>query len=392
MPWSEVSVRDQRIAFLQATRAPGAVFGAVCAQYAISRKTGYKWRRREAEAGSVTALADQSRRPHHHPQEAPAAVVAQVVTLRRATGWGGEKLAVVLARDGVQVSRRTVDRIIQREGLTHRDSGGGPAPRRFARATPNELWQVDAKGYYPLADGRQCHPLAVLDDCSRYAVGLVALPALRTLLVQAALRDCFERVGVPAAMLFDHGTPWWSTASGSGLTRLTVWLLEQDIQLLYSGRRHPQTQGKVERFHRTVGERLRRTQVPTHLAGFTHAFAAFQQEYNEVRPHRALHSAVPAARYTPSRRAFAARPPEWDYGPGARLQRVRPNGQCDVAGQRAFVSAALAGKQVALEPWADDRVLIRYRQMYVREVDLRRGHSRSLLHTADALPAVLPMS
>ena len=60
MPWSEVSVRDQRIAFLQATRAPGAVFGAVCAQFAISRKTGYKWRKRESDAGSVTALADQS--------------------------------------------------------------------------------------------------------------------------------------------------------------------------------------------------------------------------------------------------------------------------------------------------------------------------------------------
>jgi transposase InsO family protein len=392
MPWSEVSVRDQRIAFLRATRAPGAVFGVVCAQFGISRKTGYKWRKREHEAGSVTALANQSRRPHRSPQQVAAAVEAHVVTLRRATGWAGEKLALVLARQGVPVSPRTADRIIQRRGLTHADAGAGAAPRRFARARPNELWQVDAKGHYPLPGGGRCHPLGVLDDCSRYAVGLVALPTLSTAAVQTALRACFERVGVPTAMLFDHGTPWWSPASGSGLTRLTVWLLEQDVRLLYSGRRHPQTQGKIERFHRTIGERLRRTAMPTYLRDFVRTFAIVQQEYNEVRPHRALASAVPAARYTPSPRTFQPTPREWDYGPDVALQTVRPDGQCRVAGQLAFVSEALAGKRVALEPWADDRVLIRYRQMYVREVDLRHRHSRSLLQAVDTLPAVLPMS
>ena len=391
MPWSEVSVRDQRIAFLQATRAPGAVFQAVCGQFGISRKTGYKWRAREQAAGTVTALADQSRRPQHSPQQLTPAVVAQVLAARRQYLWGGEKLAAVLATQGVQVSRRTVDRIIRRAGLTHRDAVHTPAPRRFARATPNELWQVDAKGHYPLAAG-PCHPLGVLDDCSRYAVGLFALPTLSTATVRAALRDCFQRVGVPTAMLFDHGTPWWSTAGGSGLTRLTVWLLEQDIQLLYSGRRHPQTQGKVERFHRTVGERLRRTQVPTHLAGFVRAFAAFQQEYNEVRPHRALQNAVPAARYAPSPRAFQPHPPDWDYPSAVRVLTIRHDGQCALDGQLAYVSTALAGKRVAVEPWADGRLLIRFRQMYVREVDLRQRQSRSLLHTADALPAVLPMS
>ena len=116
---------------------------------------------------------------------------------------------------------------------------------------------MDAKGAYPLGRGGRCHPLSVLDDHSRFVVGLEALPALRTDLVRRALIRSFERHGVPTAMLMDHGAPWWSTSGPAGLTALGVFLLKQGIRLVFGAVRHPQTQGKVERFHRTLGERLR---------------------------------------------------------------------------------------------------------------------------------------
>ena len=118
----------------------------------------------------------------------------------------------------------------------------------------------------------------------------------------------FERYGVPEGMLMDHGVPWWNAANGGGLTTLSVFLLNQEIRLHYGRVRHPQTQGKVERFHRTLGERLRWWGVPTHLRGFTHAFATFRDEYNEVRPHEALQMRPPASRFVPSGRAYRRAP------------------------------------------------------------------------------------
>ena len=184
----------------------------------------------------------------------------------------------MLDAEGIRLAPRTIDRIIQREGLTRRDVAPAPAVTRFERSAANELWQMDAKGHYPLRPDGQCHPLSILDDHSRFAVGLVALPALETGGVRRALTACFEQYGVPAAMLMDHGVPWWSATNEGGLTQLSVFLLKQDIRLLYGRVRHPQTQGKVERFHRTLGERLRWWGVPTDLRGFAEALATFRAE------------------------------------------------------------------------------------------------------------------
>jgi transposase InsO family protein len=134
---------------------------------------------------------------------------------------------------------------------------------------------MDAKGAYPLADRQRCHTLSVLDDHSRFVVGLTPLLRLQTGAVRTALIRSFERYGVPAAMLMDHGAPWWSTQGPAGLTRLVVFLLKQGIRVVFSAVRHPQTQGKVERFHRTLAERLRWVGVPTTLAALRGRWRGF---------------------------------------------------------------------------------------------------------------------
>ena len=382
MPWLETNVRDQRIQFVMTARRPDANVSAVCRAFGISRKTGYKWLRREAEAGSVAALSDASRRPHHSPMRTSRAVTTRIGVLRAAFGWGGEKLAVLLAAEGVPLAPRTIDRIIQREGWTRTDAAPAAAPHRFVHAAPNDLWQMDAKGAYPLAQGR-CHPLSIVDDHSRFAVGLAALPTLERRMVQSLLIQSFEQYGLPTAMLMDHGSPWWSTKGSAGLTTLGVFLLKQGIRVMYGGVRHPQTQGKVERFHRTLAERLRWAGVPTTLAGFQRALAGFREEYNEVRPHEALGMEPPALHFRPSPRAYQPRPRPWIYPIGVEVRRVRSNGQVTVAGTSYFVSIALQGEEVACVQH-DDRLLVIYRHMYVRELHLRTQQSVPLMQPIDA--------
>ena len=184
-------------------------------------------------------------------------------------------------------------------------------------------------------------------------------------------------------MLMDHGTPWWATSNPAGLSTLSVFLLKQGIRLRHGRIGHPQTQGKVERFHRTLGERLRWWGVPTDLPGFAAAFAEFRSEYNDVRPHAALGQEPPARHYVASARAYCARPPRWEYPPGSLVQDVDQAGMVRVHGQRLFVGEALRGEAVACVQVAD-RVLVSYRHMYVRELWLTTGRTRSLLRAVDA--------
>ena len=217
----------------------------------------------------------------------------------------------------------------------------------------------------------------MLDDHSRYAVGVWALAGTHGAPVQAALVRCFEQYGLPEAMLMDHGIPWWCPANGHGLTAVSVALLNQGIDVVYSGVRHPQTQGKIERFHRTLGRRLRQWGVPTTLGGFADALDRFRVEYNDVRPHEALALQPPSTRYRPSRRPYQPRPPAWVYPADLAVERVDRTGAIRYGGRRYFVCHALAGEWVGCQPF-DDRLLVTFRHLHVREINVRTGRTRPL--------------
>jgi transposase InsO family protein len=394
MPWLETDVREQRMQFVVQATAAEANLSAVCRRFGISRTTGYRWLDRYRRAGSLVALAERSRRPRRSPQRTSAARTARIVALRREYGWAGRKLHVLLAAEGMPCSPATIDRIIRREGLVDPRESHRPALKRFERAAPNELWQMDFKGQYPVGAGQWCFPLSVLDDHSRYAVGLFAMASTEGTPVYTALRGCFERYGLPVAMLVDHGTPWWSTSNGHGLTTLSVALIAQGIDLIYSGVRHPQTQGKVERFHRTLGRRLRQWGVPSAFAAFPAHLDRFRVEYNEIRPHEATQLTPPATRYTASPRPYVADPPPWVYPEGLEVRRVDHAGCISESGRRYFVCQALATHRVGCQRF-DQRLLVRYRHLYIREIDLQSGRSRPLLARSARMNDeydVLPMS
>jgi transposase InsO family protein len=302
MPWRSMKVEEQRFEFVVRAAAGKESMSALCREFGISRPTGYLWRRRYREAGSFTAVRELSRRPRRSPKRTRAQKQGRVVALRQQTGWGAKKLHVLLCEEQLPISVRTIHRILERQGLVREDVHA-PALKRFERSAPNELWQMDSKGKYPLPEA-ECHPLSIVDDHSRYVVGLYALPALSSEQAWACLVETFQRYGVPQAMLMDRGTLWWSEHNGWGLTRLSVQLIEQGIGLHYGRICHPQTQGKVEHFHRTLGGELRHRGLPTQWVEWAPLLTEVRRNYNERRPHEALQMRRPAEVYRPSAQAY----------------------------------------------------------------------------------------
>ncbi|OLE41507.1 MAG: hypothetical protein AUI36_24655 [Cyanobacteria bacterium 13_1_40CM_2_61_4] len=372
-----MDVDEQRIQFVIRATSGQERFSALCREFGISRPTGYLWRRRYEQTHSLTTLTERSRRPHGSPTQTAAWKEKRVVALRQQTGWGAKKLQVILrGEEGVRLPVRTIHRILERRGLI-REEVHGPALTRFERSAPNELWQMDSKGKYPLRKG-ECHRLSILDDHSRFAVGLYALSALTTEQAYPCLVETFQRYGLPQAMLMDRGALWWSASNRWGLTWLSVHLIEQGIRLLYGRVCHPQTQGKVERFHRTLGGEMRHRGVPEQIEEWRPALAELRQTYNERRPHEALGMQRPADRYRPSPRAYQERPAEWEYPEGSEVVRLNTQGSWVEGRQRWFVCKALANQRVRIERF-DGKLLVSYRHMYIREMDRATGESRPLV-------------
>jgi transposase InsO family protein len=362
-----MDVRDQRVRFVIQASQAAANLAELCREFEISRPTGYRWLKRYRAQG-VEGLCEDSRRPQHVPGRTAAVLEERIAELRRERpDWGARKLQVLLRRQGVELPIVTIHRVLLRHGLVRAQDRHRPAVQRFQREMPNQLWQMDFKS--PKGWHHAVGPLSVLDDCSRYAVLLQGTWSTRGEAVREQLEGAFQSHGLPWEMLMDHGIPWWSGTGPRGWTRLTVWLMKQGVGLWFSGVRHPQTQGKVERFHRTLDQaRWRRGN-----AGVEWQQQAwldeFRQEYNQVRPHEALGMRTPASVWRKSPRRYDPNPGEWAYEPGSEVQRLGPHGQLKLENHWWQVCEALAGEAVRLER-IEGRVLVHYCQTVVREIDL----------------------
>jgi len=182
------------------------------------------------------------------------------------------------------VPASTIHRILLRRGLVRSWDRHETALQRFERAQPNQLWQMDFKGSkgWDRAGGS-----VVTAGRSQPLSDRVARTwTTKAEAVREQLESAFMECGVPEAMLMDHGTPWWNARAPTGATWLTVWLMQQGIQLHWSGYRHPQTQGKVERFHGSLQRAQLRRGVPDQQR--QQWLDEYRHEYNQVRPHEAL--------------------------------------------------------------------------------------------------------
>jgi transposase InsO family protein len=381
MTWDSKDIMDLRLEFVKFATREGANRRALCARYGISAKTGYKWIRR-FEQGD-TCLADQSRRPVHSPSRTAVDVEARVVELRQARpAWGAAKIARRMSDLGFDQtpSPSTVTRILHRHGLIAAESSTDASQwQRFEHEHPNDLWQMDFKGCIELDGGRRCLPFTVLDDHSRFDLALDACGSTPTRVVREHLRAVFRRYGLPVRINADNGPPWGSPSRPGQLTALAIWLIRLGIRISYSRPKHPQTNGKEERFHRTLKAELLAGRHFKNLKSAQQAFDVWRSVYNHERPHQALGMATPISRYRPSPRAYPERLSPIEYGDADELVRVGTNGEVRFRSQRFKVSNALANLPIALRACSeiDGTYDVYFAHHRIDTIRLKRSSNRS---------------
>jgi transposase InsO family protein len=289
-------------------------------------------------------------------------------------GWGARKIKTRLEDLGNQnvPVASAIHRVLQRNGVINAGEGAKHQPwHRFEHEAPNQLWQMDFKGWFRTNDGTGCHTLTVLDDHSRYVVCLQACQNQRGETVQQKLTDTFRRYGLPERMTMDNGSPWGGD-DGSRFTPLTAWLIRLGVAVSHSRPYHPQTQGKDERFHRTLDVELLGWQQFRNLEHVQRKMEPYRHVYNQERPHQALEMKVPASRYQISPRRFSETLPPIEYDNGDLVRTVQIRGHIHHRGRKILVGKAFRGYPVALRPTSEDGVVdIYFCRQKVRRVNLR---------------------
>lgn len=366
MPWKETTVVTQRQELVSLAVAEGANVSELCRRFGVSRKTAYKWIARY-EVDGVTGLQDQSRRPRSSPEKTSTEIEQRVLELRdQHPAWGGRKLRRRLQDLGhLEVpAASTITEILRRNQRLNPETAGEPRDwQRFEHPAPNDLWQMDFKGHFCLTRSGRCHPLTVLDDHSRFALCLQACGDQCRSTVQAELTRIFRQFGLPRRMTMDNGPPW-GYEDGECWTQLTAWLIRLGIRVSHSRPFHPQTQGKDERFHRTLELEVLRGRSFASLEDCQQTFDPWRVSYNTERPHEALGLATPTSRYRCSGREFPKKFSPVEYAEDVIVRKAH-KGQVHFHGRVIRIGKAFDGEFVGVRPTNNDA---RYEVLYCHQV------------------------
>jgi transposase InsO family protein len=392
MPWG--SAVDRREEFVRLFRS-GAPVAELCRRFGVSRSNGYKWLRRY-EAEGVEGLGERSRRPLSSPARTSPELEAQVLAVRTEhPAWGGRKIRKVLERSGLEPpAASTITEILRRSGaLTGPGAGQAREWVRFEHAEPNELWQMDFKGHFAMGGpGRRCHPLTVLDDHSRYALEIGACGNEQTATVQERLTAVFQRYGMPLRILADNGSPWGTSGSAQPHSLLSVWLLDLGVSLTHGRPFHPQTQGKDERFHRTLRAEVLDGRTFRTLEQAQAAFDAWREVYNAKRPHEGIGMVTPADRYRISPRPMPSIIAPPDYEPQAQVRKVHDTGWISFMGRQINCPKAFVGRRLALRATTTDGVFdLCYRSHVLGQVDLSQNITQTVLDVPERMSSISPV-
>lgn len=349
MVWKDCSVMDLREEFVRLAGLEGANRRELCRRFGISSATGYKWLER---ALSGERCVDRSRRPLHSPLQVSAAVEDKVVAVRTLhPAWGARKIQAVLRRRGFDAPAvSTVHSILRRHDLIAPKPEGTGAHGRFEREAPNDLWQMDYKGWRSLGDGTRLYPLTIVDDHSRYCPCLAACADQREETVKTHMERAFRLHGLPQAFFVDNGPPW-GDPQGGAWTGLKVWLLKLGIRLIHARMFHPESRGKNERFHRSMEDEIFAMRPLADLREAQRAFDHWRNVYNHQRPHEGIAMARPADRYRPSRRPMPDTLPGPDYDEAECVRKVASQPAIiTFKGKRWRVPKSFKGEWLAIRP------------------------------------------
>jgi len=376
MGWRETCAVEERMRFVMAAEKREEPFAAICRQFGVSRRVGYKWLARYQEDG-VEGLKDWPRAPLSHPQAIAEEINQRCLEVRRAhPTWGPLKVRAFLGRREPETdwpAASTIGSLFDREGLTvkrrlRRRSPPSSAPFGSCAAA-NDVWCIDFKGWFATGDGARCEPLTLTDAASRYLLRCQALARNDVDHVWPVLDSAFREFGLPLRLRSDNGPPFASVGAG-GLSRLSILAIKAGVVPERIAPGKPQQNGRHERMHLTL---LKDAATPParSLREQLAAFRAFQRLYNDERPHQGLGDAVPADRYQPSPRRWDGVLREPDYPADCEVRRVRLTGEIKWRGRLVYIHCALSGEPVGLIEAADGWT-VRYGPIVLGLID-RRG-------------------
>lgn len=370
MPWERKTVDNQRSEFVARAIMGEESLSALCREYKISRPTGYKWLERYISGES---MLDRPHTPFRKPFKTSPDLELRIVDVRSAhPTWGARKIKRFLVDKGESCvpAASTIGDILKRNGCISEAASEQHTPwKRFVRDRPNALWQMDYKGHFGLTNGQRCHGLTILDDHSRFSICLDAKNDEQWETTKASLDRVFREFGLPDAILCDNGAPWGNSLNG--YTPFEIWMMQMDVTPMHGKPRHPQTQGKDERFHRTLKEDLLLRKPLADLEEAQKEFDKFRYCYNHERPHGALDFDVPAKHYKPSDRKVVETPQEPEYDSGKTLRRVNCKGYVSVYKKRYYLSESFVGKYLELLPLEDDLLALVYGNFQIARIDLK---------------------
>jgi putative transposase len=353
MPWREVCPMQERMRFIMAVLEQADSMAALCEEFFVSRKTGYKWLARYRERGAA-GLEEVSHAPARVPWAISPAHAQAIIGLRRAhPSWGPRKLrAKLLTRAPEQrwPAPSTMGELLKREGLSApRKRRRCAIPNSTALRTPlgaNDIWGIDFKGWFRTGDGARCDPLTVTDAFSRYLLCTQVLTPPDGERCRSELERVFREYGLPAIIRSDNGAPFASVGAG-GLSKLSVWWVKLGITPERIAPGQPQQNGRHERMHGTMKPETA-SPPAENLAAQQRRFDHFRQEFNHDRPHEALGQNPPAQYYQPSPRAYPSRLEDPAYPADYQLRRVRSNGEIKWQGELVFIGEALINQVIGL--------------------------------------------
>jgi putative transposase len=357
---------DERIRFV-ARLLEGEEMAAVCREFDISRKTGYKILDRYKECG-LEGLTDRSRRPYRQANKLPFQIETLILKVKREhPSWGAPKIHEKLKRlhDDIRLPAiSTVHAVLDRHGLVQH---GSRKPRFKAQGTslskptnPNDLWCTDYKGEFMLADKRYCYPLTITDFASRYLICCEALASTKEMYAFTVFERIFKEFGLPGAIRSDNGVPFASSWALFGLSKLAVWWLRLGIRLERIKPGHPEQNGRHERMHLTLKKEATKPAARNFLQQQA-KFDDFIECYNLERPHQALDMKYPGELYQPSRRPYRGLD-ELHYPFHDQTITVTQCGRICFDRRKVNLSTVFAGQNVGIKQVADQIWLVSFMQ------------------------------
>ena len=346
MPWEDKTVEELRKEFAEAAKGSDN-FSALCREFGITRKTGYKWVERY-EANEE--LSDKSKTPFHIANRTPSDIEEMIISMRIDNpAWGAKKIKAILEREGVLMPcTKTVNNILNRYGcITPEESAKHKPFIRYEKDNCNEMWQTDFKGEFLMADKKYCYPLNIFDDCSRFLI--MTAPGLSTAnMVIPTFKKAFYEYGMPEYVLSDNGAQF--AGFRQGFTQFEKWLMNHNVLPIHGRFKHPQTQGKIERMHRTMKNELLKHTVIENIDDANIKLQMWRDKYNNLRPHEALGMRCPAEVYIPSNRTYNDTVKPYEYGGQYHVIKVNSWGYVRFDKWQIYLSETMINEHIEFRP------------------------------------------